>query len=56
MSYLTLSSKGGGGGGSDAEEGATGSRFLTRLRSDYMVIFKGYASYQAPSRRLWLAG
>lgn len=37
------------------QEGATGSKFLNQLRSDYMVIFKGYASCQAPPRRLWLA-
>lgn len=34
------------------QEGATGSDFLTQLRSDYMVIFKDYTSYQAPPRRL----
>ena len=38
------------------QEGATGSKFLTRLRSDYAVIFKGYAGYQTPPRRSRLSG
>lgn len=33
------------------QEGAPGSKFLTQLRSDYLAIFKGYASYQVPPRR-----